>query len=292
MNGIFVILVNYNGINDTLDCINSILATQLEGVSIVVVDNASDKDETIEIKNKYPNVITIRSTVNGGFSAGNNIGIKYALEHGATYIMLLNNDTIIAPDMISLLLTYCNDKTITVPKMLYYSEKEKVWYGGGEINRWTGTAVHCDLNRKEVPQSRRFCTFATGCCMMIKADIFTTIGLLNENYFMYSEDVDFCIRLLNYGIRIEYIPQAKLWHKVGASSGGEMSPFSTYYGTRNRLNLIRENRSFFHKTAYWYCLITRYIRMIQAKDKMVKRAFLKAIDDHRKGLWGQTYNDK
>lgn len=292
MNGIFVILVNYNGINDTLDCIKSILATQREGVSIVVVDNASDKDETIEVKNKYPNVITIRSTVNGGFSGGNNIGIKYALEHGATYIMLLNNDTIIAPDMISLLLNYCNDKTITVPKMLYYSEKEKVWYGGGEINRWTGTAVHCGMNKKEVPQSRRFCTFATGCCMMIKADIFTTIGLLNENYFMYSEDVDFCIRLLNYGIKIEYIPQAKLWHKVGASSGGEMSPFSTYYGTRNRLSLIRENKSFFHKTAYWYSLITRYIRMMQAKDKMVKRAFLKAIDDHRKGKWGQTYNDK
>lgn len=292
MNKVFVILVNYNGLNDTLECIKSILSTQFKEITIVVVDNASTEDETIEIKEKYPDVVTLRSEINGGFSAGNNIGIKYALEHGAAYIMLLNNDTVIAPDMISLLLDGCNENTITVPKMYYYWDQEKIWYGGGEINKWTGNAVHCCLNQKQEQQSRRLCTFATGCCMMVKADIFARVGLLDESYFMYFEDVDFCIRILSAGIRILYVPEARLWHKVGSSSGGEMSPFNAYYCTRNRLNLIRNNRRFFHWTAYWYSLITRYIRMIQSKDKIVKKAFLKGISDYRRGCIGQTYGGK
>lgn len=289
MSDVFVILVNYNGIKDTLACIDSILATQLKESSIIVIDNASEKDETIEVRNRFPGVITIRSEINGGFAAGNNIGIQYALEHEADYILLLNNDTVIANDMISLLLRGCDDKTVTVPKMLYYFDPNKIWYGGGEINRWTGNAVHSLLNQKDLPQSGRFCTFATGCCIMIKASVFNKIGLLDEKYFMYSEDVDFSIRLLSNGIRIQYVSEAKLWHKVGSSSGGELSPFSTYYITRNRLGLIKNNRNFFHFTAYWYSLITRYIRMFQTEDKDVKLAFRKGINDSRKGCWGKTY---
>lgn len=289
MNSVFVILVNYNGLRDTLACIDSILSAQHEESTIIVVDNSSKEDETLEIKNRFPGVITIRSEINGGFAAGNNIGIKYALEHGADYILLLNNDTVIAPDMISLLLSRCDDNTVTVPKMLYYSDPNKIWYGGGEINRWTGNAVHCCLNEKDLPQTDRFCTFATGCCIMLKADIFRRIGLLAEKYFMYFEDVDFSLRLLSNGIRIQYMPQSKLWHKVGSSSGGEMSPFSAYYNTRNRLNFIRDNRNFFHLTAFWYSIITRYVRMFQTKDKDVKEAFQKGLHDYRKGYWGKTY---
>lgn len=289
MSVLFVILVNYNGIDDTLDCIASILSAGLDEYSIIVVDNASKKDETIEIRDKFPGVVTIRNEINGGFSTGNNIGIRYALAHGADYVMLLNNDTVIAPDMISLLSASCNDDVITVPKMFYYFQPDKIWYGGGEINRWTGNVKHCCFNQVNVLQNRRFCTFATGCCMMIKADIFNRIGLLDERYFMYSEDVDFSIRLLNGGIKIEYIPQAELWHKAGSSSGGKLSPFSTYYITRNRLGLIKNYRYFFHWTAYWYSLITRYIRMFQTRDKDVKEAFKKGINDSRMGCWRKTY---
>lgn len=286
MNNISIILVNYNGIKDTLDCISSILKAGLEENSIIVVDNASRVDETTGIKKKFPDVITLRSEVNGGFAAGNNLGIRYALEHGSDYIMLLNNDTVIAENMVSLLIAGCDATTITVPKMLYYSEPDIVWYGGGEIDRWTGNAVHCLLKEKDVEQKSRFCTFATGCCIMVKADVFRRIGLLDDKFFMYSEDVDFCIRLSENGIRIKYIPQAKLWHKVGSSSGGEMSPFNTYYVTRNRLNLIKLHRSYFHWIAYWYSLITRYIRMFQAEG-ITKITLDKAIKDHRNGVWGR-----
>lgn len=284
-----VIIVNFNGVNDTIECINSLFRSKLnDTLEIIVVDNASKTDEALRIKEKYPNICTIRSDVNGGFSAGNNIGIKYALEKGADYIMLLNNDTVIAPDMISFLLRYCEDSVVAVPKMLYYSEPDKIWYGGGRINRWTGNAVHLRMNEKDdKSEDNRFCSFATGCCMMFKSETLKTLGLLNEHYFMYFEDVEFCVRMASKSIRILYVPDAKLWHKVGSSSGGNCSPFSTYYITRNRLNCIKENKKFFHFTSYWFSLITRYVRMLQYKNLDVKQALRKGLKDyfqHRDGM--------
>ena len=267
---------------DTIECIDSLCKSEVDAtLEIIVVDNASKDDETLIIKDKYPNTITIKSNVNGGFSAGNNIGIKYALENGADYIMLLNNDTVIAPDMISLLLRYCENNVVTVPKMLYYSAPDIIWYGGGEINRWTGNAIHLRMNETDdVPEGNYICTFATGCCMMFKSETLKELGFLNESYFMYFEDVELCVRMECKNIRINYIPDAKLWHKVGTSSGGSCSPFSTYYITRNRLNCLKQYKMFFHFTAYWFSLLTRYIRMLQSKNIDVKKAFKKGIKDH------------
>jgi GT2 family glycosyltransferase len=132
------------------------------------------------------------------------------------------------------------------------------------------------------------CTFASGCCMMIKANTFKVVGLLDEDYFMYCEDTEFCIRLLKNGIRIKYIPTAKLWHKVSQSTGGSDSAFSTYYMTRNRLNYIKKYCNEFSWTAYPFSLLTRYIRMITCKDKKKKQAFRQGIHDHIKAVTGKV----
>ena len=239
MKKVFAVLVNYNGLSDTLECLASMQNESKDyELTSVVVDNASERDETETIRKQFPQVITIRSDVNGGFSYGNNIGIKYALENGADYIMLLNNDTVVAPDMISLLLADCDENVVTVPKMLYYSEKNRIWYGGGKISKWTGSASHLGQDETDdTSEQSSFCSFATGCCIMLKAETFKKVGLLNERYFLYYEDVEFSVRLAYENIRIKYIPSARLWHKVSASTGGSRSRLTVYYATRN-LSLI------------------------------------------------------
>lgn len=285
-----VILVNYNGFKDSIECIESLLKTKnIDDIKIIFVDNASAKNEGTIIGDKFPCVHVIRSDLNGGFSYGNNLGIQYALDNGYEYITLLNNDTVVAPDMFLQLEAYCSSSNISAPKMYYYSKSNVIWYGGGEINKKTGNAEHTYMNCDEVfnekPQS---CTFVTGCCMMIKADTFLKVGFLEENYFMYYEDADFCIRLLRAGVGITYVPAAKLWHKVSVSTGGSDSPFSTYYMTRNRLHYVKENRDFFGMRPYIFSLVTRVIRMIQCKDREVRRAFKDGIVDHYKGVYGRS----
>lgn len=173
--------------------------------------------------------MAIRSEENGGFSAGNNIGIRYALKADFEYIMLLNNDTIVDREMISILKNQCSKMMVTAPKMLYYSEPQKIWYGGGEINRWTGNAKHNRMNQVDTSSEEEFVTFATGCCTMIHADTLKEVGLLDESYFMYCEDTEYCIRLLQNEVKIKYIPSARLWHKVSAATGGSDSEVVTLW---------------------------------------------------------------
>ena len=288
MKKIAVILVDYNGIEDTMECIDSIKESDCyNDITIVVVDNASKADEAEKIRRKYNDVVAIRSLDNGGFSEGNNIGIRYALDNGAEYVVLLNNDTIVDKKMISTLMSRCQSDVMAVPQMLYYDEPNKIWYGGGRIDYWTGNAKHDCMNQIDSPMTERTVTFATGCCMMIKGTTLHKVGLLDESYFMYCEDTDFCIRLGQQAIKIKFVPTAKLWHKVSSSTGGSDSPFSTYYMTRNRLNCVKKYKKQFHITAYPFTLISRYIRMWTAKDENIRDAFKRGILDHRMGKWGK-----
>lgn len=271
---IAVVLVNYNGLNDTLDCIKSI-----HGADIIVVDNASHSNELSLILEKYPYVIGIQSKENSGFSGGNNFGIHYALKHGYTHIMLLNNDTEIDKDMIRHLVENCSSDSISVPKMLYYSNPDVIWYGGGDINKSTGNAKHWQKGEKDTKNSKiQKCTFATGCCMMIPREVFEKVGILEEKYFMYCEDTEFCVRLALAGINVNYVPNAKLWHKIGASSSGEDSPFATYYMTRNRFWLVRDYKNYFHCTAFPFVLLTRILWVFRSKGE-VRKAFIRGIKD-------------
>ena len=295
-NNTAVILVNYNGLTDSIDCIESICKTDnAANLKIVLVDNASKVNEADIIKEKYPDIQTIRSEVNGGFSYGNNLGIRWALDNGYKYITLLNNDTVVAPDMFIKLEKYCDEKSVAAPKMYYYSQPNVIWYGGGEINKKTGNAEHTHMNcedtfdeEKMLSKGIRKCTFVTGCCVMVKAETFRKVGLLEEDYFMYCEDTDFCIRLQQAGIYITYVPAARLWHKISASTGGSGSPFSTYYMTRNRLRYIKKHEVYFDKGAYTFSFASRVVRMLQSSDKNVKRAFKDGISDHLKGIMGRN----
>ena len=281
------------GVELTIDCIESLQKTNIEDLKIIVVDNSSS-DNSLNVIKHYTdesvikNIILLVSKENNGFSAGNNIGIKYAFDHGADYVLLLNNDTIVAPDMISALLKNCNDRRITVPKIYYYSQPDVLWYAGGRIDYKRGRFYHVGENEadSEKYSNKNKVDFATGCCLMIPRNIIKEAGLLYEPFFMYCEDVEYSLRVRRKGFSIVYCPDAKLWHKVSSTSGTK-SKMSLYYGNRNRLYVLKMYH--FTLSAWLFTLSTRIIYYIRGLiNRSDERIIGRAIKDYYKGVMGKV----
>jgi len=248
---VFIILLNYNGFNDTRECVESLHKITYPNYQIVVIDNNSSSGDVHNLRALGGGIHLIESDKNLGFSGGNNLGIKFALNSGATYIMLLNNDTIVEPDFLEKLIDgFSNDEHIgiTVPKINYYAEKEKVWYGGGYISKYRASGFTDGDGEDESNYGNdKYVTFATGCCLLIKAAGISKVGLMDEEYFLYLEDTDYCMRFINAGFRIKYIGDGKIYHKVSAATQKRNALLPVYYVTRNRLYFAKK----FFASEFW-----------------------------------------
>lgn len=291
---ISVVLVNYFGAIDTIECVRSLKNTNLD-LQIIIIDNSNDKSEFEMIRGNCSDITLIACKDNYGFAKANNIGINYAIGQGTEYVLILNNDTIVDTNMISELLINCNSNEILVPKMLFYDDPTRIWYGGGEINKMTGNIYVQHYNENDnFCDFSRYCTFATGCCMLIPVSVIREMGyVFNENYFMYCEDTEFCIRAIKNNVKIKYIPTAKLWHKVSSSSGGINSKLSIYYTSRNRFYYVEEHKDFFWWTAKWCAFLSRIIRIGQywiVRSDLWK-SYYKAIVDYCNKKYGKQSID-
>ncbi|SEH46512.1 hypothetical protein SAMN02910265_00817 [Ruminococcus flavefaciens] len=247
-----IILVNYNGIHDTVECIKSIQKSDYTNFEIIVVDNCSD--DKLDILYQFEKVVLIENDENVGFGIANNIGAEYASKHGADYIMCLNNDTVINNDTIKKLVTTTNDTTMTTGAIYYYNSKE-LWYGGGEVSKWKGNFRH-----KQYTESKNV-TFLTGCCFMMTTNTYRKLGLFEKEYFMYYEDADFSLKALQHGIKLRYLSDAIIWHKVGKSINRSIGA-KDYYLTRNRLYIISKYSNYFKCTAMLYFVASRLLYIL------------------------------
>ena len=293
MNTIATILVNYNGINDTIATIESLKQSTVK-TDVIVVDNASKNDEGKKLETICPEITVITNTHNVGFAAANNIGINRAVSMNYDYVLVLNNDVEVEPSMIEELLKYGEKGYVAAPLMFYFSKRNTVWFGGGRINKHTGASEHIDMNK---PASGNLtpmeCSFLTGCCMMIPVSIIDSVGLFDESFFMYCEDSDYSVRLMERGIPMVLNPNAILWHKVGMSTGGGYNMFNTYYNTRNRLLCIKKHKGYFSWTALFITYITRMIRIVQymLTGKKYWKAVWWGVSDGFRNVNGETKRD-
>lgn len=284
-NDIYIILVNYGHAKLTVDCITSLNKAGCNNDRIIIVDNNSP-DDSLEILRMLDGVILIESKENGGFSYGNNLGIKYALSRNCEGVVLLNNDTVISEDFFEhFISTNCDE--VVVPKILYYDHPDVIWYAGGEIRYDKGLPIHHGMNQKDSMEfsGKKYTDYACGCCILIPRSILDRIGLLNEKYFMYWEDCDYTLRLFKAGLKISYMPEAKVWHKVSMSSDAN-SPAYIYYFNRNRFYVLKHYN--FGLSAWIYTVLTRLIRVLmsffyKSNDRMI----IKAWKDYRKGIMGK-----
>ena len=293
-NRLAIILVNYNGIEYNINCINSIMKSKFKDYKIIVVDNNSQDDSVKVLKEHYKNeeIILIESKENLGFSGANNIGIEYAKDNDYNYVMLLNNDTIIDENMISIMLeTSKKYNCLVSPKIYYFDNEDIIWSAGGSINWKKGLPIQYGINEKDEKQhdKEKFIEFATGCCLLIPIDAINKVGGLSEEYFLYYEDTDYSAKIIKEGFKILYKPEAFMYHKVSASTGGEKSISYWYYMTRNRLIFNKKfskykvlNNLYFYSTT-----VIKTIKYLINKNIIALKGTYMGIFDYLKGKTGK-----
>ena len=242
-----VILVNWNGLEDTSECLDSLALVTYPNFSIVVVDNGSRRDEAQALRQSYPRVTVLTTERNLGFTGGNNIGIKYALTHGAEYILCLNNDTVVAPDFLGLLVQALEDQPnagIATAAIYYHDQPDRLSALGcwvdlsqaapvGHIDDTTGH----DVDLTDITEVAA----VDGCVLMMRRTVAEATGGFDDRFFAYVEDADLCLRARRAGWRCLAVPASHVWHKIGSTTGGEFSPTATHYYMRNSCRLVRRH---------------------------------------------------
>lgn len=241
---VWVVIVLYNSYQDTRDCLASLASATWPNLKVAVVDNGSSDDGGTRLREEFPELAHIRSERNLGFAGGCNIGIKAALESGAAYVCLLNNDTLVDPGFIEPLVARAESEPgagIVGGKIYYDEPEETIWFAGGVIDRQRGFTSHRGQDQPDAGQydTPGVVDYVTGCLFFVPAAVLGRIGLLDERYFMYCEEVDLCLRAGRAGYSCYYEPAAVIRHRVSRSMGGAYRPLFYYYQTRNLLEVYR-----------------------------------------------------
>jgi len=251
-----VVLVNFQGAKDTYNCINSLLTSSVSP-RLVVVDNTPNDPEIDAVVENYPGAKLIRSPRNLGFGQGNNLGIEWALANtDCEFFFILNNDAMLEVDTLKHLEMTMDTKPnagLSVPRIVLAEDPSVLWYGGGEVDWKRGGAFVPGWMRKAdspLAMCGRYVTFASGCAMLIRRKVLEKVGSFDKRYFMYEEDLEFCLRAQESGYAIWYEPIALVRH-VGQGSmrkGGKFFgilspenprlPFYVFHIVRNRLLTI------------------------------------------------------
>lgn len=242
-----IIVLNWNGYRDTVECVNSLGKVAYPNCELVIVDNGSSDGSEEILRKSFPDVKIIQTGRNLGFTGGNNIGMRYALDNGADYVILLNNDTIVDKDFAGELVKAAEtDRSIGLlcSKIYFYDCPDVLWYAGASFHPWLGWGRHRGYNERDKGQYDRVeeTERPTGCALLATRELCEKIGLLREEYFCYCEDVDWGMRAQNANYKIMYVPASRVWHKVSRSTGGGSTGISLYYFTRNMLKCLDENK--------------------------------------------------
>lgn len=303
MKNVFIIVVNWNGKADTLTCLSSLAEMDTAGcnVKIVVVDNASTDGSVEAIKKAFPKVTVLESPVNEGFTGGNNRGMRFAMDEGADFLWLLNNDTIVDTKVLAGFLRVFQDDSVGIAgsKIYFapghefhhdrYGKKERgrvIWYAGGLVDWANMYASHrgvdeVDRGQFDIPKDT---DFITGCSFMMRRDVVEKIGYLDDKFFLYLEDLDYSLRARKAGFRALYAPGSIVWHINAGSTGKPGHGLHQYYLTRNRLLIGMRYAPMRTKLA----LAREAIRFVFGSSAVLRRAVL----DFILGRFGNRYTWK
>ena len=196
-----IVLVNWNGWPDTLGCLSSLEALRYPRFEIVLIDNGSDDDSVERIQAEYPALTLLQKDHNTGFTGGHNAGIAFALNHGAEYILLLNNDTVVDPDFLTHMVAAARaDGRIggLTPKIYFLEPRDEkvLWSAGGEVALWLARSGNRGRGQRDAGQydALHETDYAPGCCVLMSRTAVETVGLLDDAYFAYFEDTDWSLR--------------------------------------------------------------------------------------------------
>jgi GT2 family glycosyltransferase len=256
-----IIILNWNGWRDTVECVESSLKVTYPNYEILIVDNGSTDESVAELRARFPKVPMLCLPENRYYAGGNNAGIRHALAAGADYIMLLNNDTVVHPDFLNPLVDAMEeDPTLAaVGGTLYYDRNFTVIQtAGAYLDLRTGKVFTMGNGEKEVGQygQKREVDYICGAAILMRSEAFRQIGLLDEKLKLYSEESDWCLRAMKNGFKILFVPNSRVFHK-GSVSSNSIRPLAMYLIIRNKIWLIKRHATLrqridFHCSGFFF----------------------------------------
>ena len=294
---IAIVVLNWNGANDTLACLDSLAALTYQNFNVIVVDNGST-DHSLDKLRAYSSpfpLVLLETGKNLGYAGGNNVGTRHALEHGADFVLLLNNDTTVASDLLEQLINAAQrnpDTGVFSARVMYFDNPELVWFDGA---RWNESSLRLEwpgqgAREAELSTVDHDTDYACGAALFFRAEVARQIGLLDEMFFLVWEEVDWCFRARKAGWRNRVVAAAKVWHKIGVSFGSESSPLRTYFSIRNELLWFSRHASFSARLRLWANNLRRLIPKFHVSSdpgiSFVKR-FVWALEDYGQAWLGR-----
>jgi GT2 family glycosyltransferase len=270
-----VVVLNWNGEDDTAACLDSLLGQQGVSVEILLIDNASPDGSGARLHARYPRLAYLQTGENLGYAGANNRGFAWAKSRGAEWLLVMNNDTVADPDCLRRLLEVASSDSrigALTPLIVRFDDQARVWFAGGRHDRIRAVGVHEHFNE---PVARVLpgrlgdaamleCSFLTGCCLLLRCAAIEEEGPFQADYFAYVEDLELSMRLTAAGWRIGWVPSARLAHRVPAI-GVPPTPMQIWLRDRNRRRLVRSSypvaRRILFSLWFWptrLILLTRY----------------------------------
>jgi GT2 family glycosyltransferase len=282
---VYAVTVNWQRPDDTLECLVSLYTQDYPQLKVLVVDNGSQDGSVERFRERYPQAEILALPENLGFAGGYNRGIQTALERGAQFVFILNNDATVAPEAVRLLVeSHRPDIGLLAPLIFYTSAPDHVWSAGGRISRWTLEKDDRWTNRSDWqtwPASIEQ-DFVTGCSVLFPRATLLQVGAFDEAYRMYYEDMDLCYRVRKSSKRILLIPAAHAWHKVATSSGGRDSPQERYWMARSSVMFFRKHARGLQKAII---PIYRSLSAVKTTLKLLIQGRTASISAYWRGLW-------
>lgn len=242
-----VVVLSWNGREDTLGALESLREVTYRPLAVVVVDNGSDDGTFEAVRAEHPEVDLVRSESNLGYAEGNNLGIRRALDLGSDYVLVLNNDVVVDPGFVTALVLEAErrpEAAALSSKVLYLDPPDLIWFAGatfdprsGYNGRLRGYRRRDGREYSRVTETDRAC----GAAMLVSRRVLDEIGSFDADLFCYSEDLDWSLRARRAGYRLYVVPESRVWHKVSVASGGESSPTTLYYGARNTIEVCERH---------------------------------------------------
>jgi GT2 family glycosyltransferase len=266
---VHIVVLNWNGKSDTLECLTSLQSVSYPNLKIVVVDNGSTDGSEQAIKAAFPDVTFIQTGENLGYAEGNNVGIRHAMESGGDFVFILNNDTTTDTNVVTALVAQAEknpNAAILGPKIYFYERPDIINSAGGHLDYDTLVRGHIGYGVRDdgtMYASVAAVEWITGCAMLLRLSVLREVGLFDPDFFLVCEELDLCTRIRKRGFAILFVPEAKLWHKVSAAFDGNFSSVYCYYFFRNILlyvwknspdrrcvlyrKVFRDSREFYHR---------------------------------------------
>ncbi len=276
------IILNTNRRDDTLACLETLLQSDYPRHTALVLDNASTDGSVQAIRSLFPQVEILALTENKGYTGNNNVGIQAALDRGAEWVFVLNEDVLLAPDTVSILVqTAQQDERIGIlgPLVYHADEPRVIQSAGGRLDRqWTSShRGQNELDQGQYDQPEEV-DWISGCGILVRRTVIEQVGMLDERLFYYWEETEWCLRAARAGWKIMLAPRAHLWHK-GVQRDYHPSPNVTYYLTRNRLMVFKRHHASLIQWAAAYANAARTLLAWTLRPKWIGQR------EHRLALW-------